>query len=100
MDACSLRKYFKKMSSDIDMRVFPWKPFPSANIFDPLCQFNPIETYITVNGSATENAYQQIDLFFNRVSSLLRQVNSLSWLHVFWEKKIIPPELCLWKISQ
>ena len=74
------------MSSDIETRVFPWKPFPAANIFDPLYQFNPIETYRTVKGNATEDAYQQIDQFFNKVSSLLHQVNSLSWLHVVWEK--------------
>ncbi len=53
-----------QLSSDIETRVFPWKLFPSANIFDPLCQFDPIETYHTVKGSATENAYQQIDFFF------------------------------------
>ncbi len=52
------------MSSDIETRVFLWKPFPDANIFDPLHQFNPIETYRTVKDNATENAYQQIDHFF------------------------------------
>ena len=52
------------MSSDIETRVFPWKPFPAANIFDPLHQFNPIEIYHTVKGNATEDAYQQIDHFF------------------------------------
>ncbi len=60
--------------------------FPAANIFDPLRQFNPIEADRTVKGNATENATQQIDHFFNKVSSLLCQVNSLSWLHVVWEK--------------
>ena len=52
------------MSSDIERRVFPLKTFPSDNIFDPLHQFNPIETYRTVKGNATENATQQIDHFF------------------------------------
>ncbi len=52
------------MSSDIETRVFPWKPFPAANIFDPLRQFNPIETYCTVKDIATENDTQQIDHFF------------------------------------
>ncbi len=66
MDACSLRKYFKKMSSDIETRVFLWKPFPAANIFDPLLQLNPIETYCTVKGNATDNATQQIDHFFQQ----------------------------------
>ncbi len=67
MDACSIRKYFKKMSSDIETRVFPWKPFPVANIFDALLQFNPIETYHTVKGDAIEDAYQQIDHFLTKL---------------------------------
>ena len=54
------------MSSDIETRVFPWKLFPAANIFDPLRQFNPIETYYTVKGNATENTYQQIDHFLTK----------------------------------
>ena len=67
MDACSIRKYFKKMSSDIETRVFPSKPFPPSTIFDPLRQFNPIETYRTVKGNATEDAYQQIDHFLTKL---------------------------------
>ena len=67
MDACYIRKYFKKMSTDIETRMFPWKPFTAANIFDPLRQFIPIETYCMVKGNATENAYQQIDLFLTKL---------------------------------
>ncbi len=67
MDACSIRKYFNEMSSNIETRVFPWKPFPAANIFDPLHQLNPIETYCTVKGNATEDAYQQIDHFLTKL---------------------------------
>jgi hypothetical protein len=55
------------MSSDIETRVFPWMPFPAAKIFDPLHQFNPIETYHTVKGSATENVSQQIDIFLTKL---------------------------------
>ena len=55
------------MSSDIETRVSLWKPFPAANIFDPLCQFNPIETYCKVKGNATEDAYQQIDHFLTKL---------------------------------
>ena len=47
---------------------------------------HPFETYYTVRSNATENASQKIDLFLNKVNSLLHQVNSLSWLHVVWEK--------------
>lgn len=76
------------MSSDIETRVFPSKPFPPSTIFDPLRQFNPIETHRKVKSHATENTKNQIDHFFNKVSTLLRQVNSLSWLHVVWEKHL------------
>ena len=54
---------FKNVSTD-QTRLCPWKSFLAANIFDPLRQFNPIETYRTVKGNATEDAYQQIDHFF------------------------------------
>ena len=54
------------MSSDSEKRLFLLKLFPSDNIFDPLHQFNPIETYCTVKGNATENAYQQIDHFLTK----------------------------------
>ena len=55
------------MSSDIETRVFLWKPFLAANIFDTMHQFNPIETYHTVNGNATEDDYQQIDHFLTKL---------------------------------
>ncbi len=41
--------------------------FPESHIFDPLRQFNPIETYRTVEGSATEDAYLQIDHFLTKL---------------------------------
>ena len=55
------------MSSDIETRVFLWKNFPAVNIFDPLHQFNPIETYCTVYDNASEDAYQQIDQFLTKL---------------------------------
>ena len=75
------------MSGNIDNRLFGKKPFPLDTIFDPLRQFDPIQINQNVRSNTSGTALNQIDSFFCKISHLLRQVNSLSWLYVVWKKK-------------
>ena len=75
------------MSGNIDNRLFGKKPFPLDTIFDPLRQFDPIQINQMVKNNTSGPALNQVDILFSKVSYLLRQVNSLSWLYVVWKKK-------------
>jgi len=75
------------MSGNIDNRLFGNKPFPLDTIFDPLRQFDPIQINQMVKNNTSGPALNQVDILFSKVSYLLRQVNSLSWLYVVWKKK-------------
>jgi hypothetical protein len=56
-------------------------------MFDPLQQFDPIQMNQNVKSNTSETTLNQIDSFFSKVSHLLCQVNSLSWLYVIWREK-------------
>ena len=75
------------MSGNIDIRLFGKKPFPPDHIFDSLRKFDPIQINQDVKSNTSGIALNQIDSFFSKVSYLLRQVNSLSWLYVVWREK-------------
>ena len=75
------------MSGNIDIRLFGKKPFPPDHIFDSLQKFDPIQINQDVKSNTSGIALNQIDSFFSKVSYLLRQVNSLSWLYVVWREK-------------
>ncbi len=77
------------MSGNIDIRLFGKKPFPPDHIFDSLRQFDPIQINQNVRSNTSGTALNQIDSFFCKVSNLLRQVNSLSWLYVVWREKFV-----------
>jgi hypothetical protein len=74
------------MSGNIDNRLFGKKPFPLDTIFDPLRQFDPIQIIPMLKSNTSGPALNQVDSLFSKVSYLLRQVNSLSWLYVVWKK--------------
>ena len=75
------------MSGNIDNRLFGKKPFPLDTIFDSLRQFDPIKIIPMLKSNTSGPALNQVDSLFSKVSYLLRQVNSLSWLYVVWKKK-------------
>ena len=77
------------MSGNIDIRLFGKKPFPPDHIFDSLRQFDPIQINQNVKSDTSGTALNQIDSFFCKISHLLRQVNSLSWLYVVWREKFV-----------
>ena len=74
------------MSGNIDNQLFGKKPFPLDTIFDPLRKFDPIQINQMVKSNTSGPALNQVDILFSKVSYLLRQVNSLSWLYVVWKK--------------
>ena len=74
------------MSGNIDNRLFGKKPFPLDTIFDPLRQFDPIQIIQMLKSNTSGPALNQVDSLFSKVSYLLRQVNSLSWLYVVWRE--------------
>jgi len=75
------------MSGNIDIRLFGKKPFPPDHIFDSLRMFDPIQINQNVKSNTSGSALNQIDSFFSKVSYLLCQVNSLSWLYDVWREK-------------
>ena len=75
------------MSQNIDNRLFGKKPFPLSHIFDPLQQFDPIQIKQRLKSDTSGPTLDQVDRFFSKVSYLLHQVNSLSWLYVVWIDK-------------
>ena len=75
------------MSGIIDIRLFG-KPFPLNHIFDSLRQFDPIQMNQNVKSKTSGTTLNQIDSFFSKVSYLLHQANSLSWLYVVWREKL------------
>ena len=75
------------MSGNIDNRLFGKKPFPLDTIFDSLRQFDPIKIIPMLKSNTSGPVLNQVDSLFSKVSYLLRQVNSLSWLYVVWKKK-------------
>ena len=75
------------MSGNIDIRLFGKKPFPPDHIFDSLRKFDPIQINQNVKSNTSGTALNHIDSFFSKVSYLLRQVNSLSWLYDVWREK-------------
>ena len=73
----------KKMSVDSKGHVIPLNPFPLDNIFDPLHQFDPIETYEKVISNAPGKTVEQILPFFLTKSvPYFVNVNSLAWLYI------------------
>ena len=74
------------MSGNIDNRLFGKKPFPLDTIFDSLRQFDPIKIIPMLKSNTSGPVLNQVDSLFSKVSYLLRQVNSLSWLYVVWKK--------------
>jgi hypothetical protein len=74
------------MSGNIDIRLFGKKPFPPKHIFDSLQKFDPIQINQNVESNTSGTALNQINSFFSKVSYLLCQVNSLSWLYVVWRE--------------
>jgi hypothetical protein len=77
------------MSRNTDNRVFAKKPIPLDTIFDPLRKFDPVVISKTVKSNTSGPAQNQVDSLFSKISHLLRQVNSLSWLYVVWKKKFV-----------
>ena len=75
------------MSGNIDNRLFGKKPFPLDTIFDSLRQFDPIQIIQMLKSNTSGPALNQVDSLFSKVSYLLRQVNSLSWLYDVWREK-------------
>jgi len=74
------------MSGNIDNRLFGKKPFPLDTIFDPLRQFDPIQINQRLKRDTSGPTLNQVDRLFSKVSYLLCQVNSLSWLYVVWRE--------------
>jgi hypothetical protein len=75
------------MSGNIDNRLFGKKPFPLDTIFDSLRQFDPIKIIPMLKSNTSGPVLNQVDSLFSKVSYLLRQVNSLSWLYDVWREK-------------
>ena len=75
------------MSGNLDTRLFGTKPFPLDTIFDPLRYVDPVQIHERLKSNTSGTTLNQIDCLFSKVSCLLRQVNSLSWLYVVWKKK-------------
>ena len=75
------------MSVDHDKFMFKTRPFPSDNMFDPLRNFEPVSIHNRMRENQSGKILADIDHFFSKVSKLLRQVNSLSWLYHVWKKK-------------
>lgn len=67
--------------------MFKTRPFPSDNMFDPLRNFEPVSIHNRMRENQSGKILADIDHFFSKVSKLLRQVNSLSWLYHVWKKK-------------
>ena len=61
-------------------------PSPPDHIFDSLRKFDPIQMNQNVKSKTSGATLNQIDSFFSKVSYLLCQVNSLSWLYVVWRE--------------
>ena len=77
------------MSQNIVNQLFGKTPFPLNHIFDPLQQFDPIQINKRLKSDTSGPSLNQVDCFFSKVSYLLRQVNSLSWLYVVWGDKFV-----------
>ena len=75
------------MKTDPDKPVFPTRPFPPDHIFDPLRHFVFADIYLRIKANHSWQSLDDIDHFFSKVSFLLRQVNSLSWLFHNWMKR-------------
>ena len=75
------------MKTDPDKPVFPIRPFPPDHIFDPLQHFEFSDIHQRIRANHSGQSLDDIDLFFSKVSFLLCQVNSLSWLFHVWMKR-------------
>ena len=75
------------MKRGSDQLVFPTRPFPPDHIFDPLQDFVFADIYQIIKANPSGQSLDDIDHFFSKVSFLLRQVNSLSWLLHVWMKR-------------
>lgn len=75
------------MSQGQDKFIFKTRPFPPDHIFDPLRPFEPVGIHNRIKENQSGQNLDDIDRFFSKVSKLLRQVNSLSWLYHVWMKK-------------
>jgi hypothetical protein len=75
------------MKTDPNKPVFPIRPFPPDHIFDPLQHFEFSDIHQRIRANHSGQSLDDIDLFFSKVSFLLRQVNSLSWLFHVWMKR-------------
>lgn len=75
------------MSQGNDKFIFKTRPFPQDHIFDPLRPFEPVGIHNRIKENQSGQSLDDIDCFFSKVSKLLHQVNSLSWLYHVWMKK-------------
>ena len=75
------------MSQGPDKFIFKTRPFPPDHIFEPLRPFEPVGIHNRIKENQSGQSLDDIDRFFSKVSKLLRQVNSLSWLYHVWMKK-------------
>ena len=75
------------MKPDPNKIMFPTRPFPPDHIFDPLRHFEFSGIHRKMKANHSGQSLDDIDHFFSKVSFLLRQLNSLSWLLHVWMKR-------------